>query len=115
MQRMLDPKQTEELLEAFARAHNLVPADASRIKSPAELTRPMRRLITLAEATGIRWLAWSSKLRLLLLMGAPSLDLSRERGCPVLQVQVFDEEGTLLDSCNCLRTTEGKLERCPLS
>ena len=112
LQCMQDPKQTEQLLEALAQALGLMPEKSLRIRFPAELTRPLRRLTTLAEATGISWLAWDAATRLWLLMGAPSLELSRERGRPVLQVQLFDEEGTLLDSINAVCTTEGKWQRC---
>jgi hypothetical protein len=111
LQRIQDPRETEYLLAGSARSHNLLPPESVRITSPAELTRPLRRLITLAEATGRSWLAWSVGLRLWLLTGAPSLELARERGRPVLQLQLFDEDGGLSDSWSCVCTTSGEWAR----
>jgi hypothetical protein len=106
------PQRAQDLLESFAWAQIYVPAHADRVRSRAELTPALRRLAARSESRGSAWLGWTDNGYLWLLTATPSLELSRERRQPVLQVQVFNEPGELTDSLICVYGADHKWRRC---
>ena len=44
--------------------------------------------------------------------GTTSLEMSRERGRPVLQLRVYDQQGALDEALTCVQTATNTWERC---
>jgi hypothetical protein len=107
------PNQCEELVEACVRARKMVPPGAVRLTSLSDLSVPLRRLArknALPESSV--WLAWGDAGAMWFVAGTTSLELSRERGRPVLQLRVYNAEGKLDEALTCVQTTANTWEEC---
>ena len=107
------PNHCEELVEACVRGRKMVPQGAFRLTSLSELSIPLRRLArknALPESSV--WLAWGDAGAMWFVAGTTSLELSRERGRPVLQLRVYNEEWTLDEALTCVQTRANNWERC---
>jgi len=94
----------------------MVPQDAVRLTSLSELSIPLRRLArTNALGESAVWRAWSENAVIWFVVGTISLELSRERGRPVLQMRVYDREGTLDEALTCVQTRGSGWERIDVS
>jgi hypothetical protein len=106
------PNLCEQSVDACVRSRNMVPHDAVRLTSLSELTTPLRRLArTNAMAESAVWLAWSDDGPIWFVTGTISLELSRERGRPVLQMRVYNRDGALDEALTCMNTTANVWER----
>jgi|ERR1700728_2848099 hypothetical protein len=108
-----EPNHCEELVEACVHGIKMVPQGAVRMTSLSDLSIPLRRLArknALPESSV--WLAWGDAGAMWFVAGTTSLDLSRERGRPVLQLRVYNEEGTLDEALTCVQTSANNWERC---
>lgn len=101
----------ERLLEALVTRADLVPTGAHQIRNPASVPKELRRIAEEAIKTGRLWSCWAHTFRTWLFTGEMSLSLSRERGAPVLQVDVYEEDG-LKDSGLWMPNLDGKWNRC---
>jgi hypothetical protein len=107
------PNRCEELVEACVRARKMVPEAAVRMNSLSDLSIPLRRLArknALPESSV--WLAWGDDDAMWFVAGTASLELSRERGRPVVQLRVYDEEGRLDEALTCVQTAANNWEQC---
>ena len=107
------PNHCEELVDACVRGRKMVPDGAIRMTSLSELSIPLRRLArknALGESSV--WLGWTDAGAMWFVTGTTSLDLSRERGRPVLQLRVYNEEGALDEALTCVQTPANTWERC---
>jgi hypothetical protein len=57
-------------------------------------------------------LAWSEGAAMWFVAGTTSLEMSRERGRPVLQLLIYGEDGALNEALNCVQTAANTWERC---
>jgi len=106
------PNLCEQSVDACVRGRNMVPHDAIRLTSLSELTIPLRRLArTNALAESAVWLAWSDDGPIWFVTGTISLELSRERGRPVLQMRVYNRDGALEEALTCMHTSADVWER----
>lgn len=106
------PNHCEQLVDACVRGRTMVPHGAVRMTSLSELSIPLRRLArkdALGESSV--WLAWTDAGAMWFVRGTTSLDLSRERGRPVLQLRVYNEEGALDEALTCVQTLANSWER----
>jgi hypothetical protein len=101
----------ERLLEALVVRANLVPEGAHRIRQPASVPRELRRIAAHASEKGRVWSCWVYGFRSFLFTGEMSLPLSRERGVPVMLVDLYDAKG-LKDSAPWMPDPDGKWRRC---
>lgn len=107
------PNHCEELVDACVRARKMVPQGAVRMTSLSELSIPLRRLARKnALPESAVWLAWGDAGATWFVTGAISLELSRERGRPVLQLLVYKENGALDEALTCVQTGSNNWERC---
>ena len=90
------PARVERLLKAFATESGLLPAGARRVRKQKALPRELQGIVSRAIAH--TWVAFSSGSRYWLFTGVASLALSRLRKAPVLQVNLYDERGALIDT-----------------
>jgi len=109
---ILVPDRTLGLLESFAWSVVGVPAGAHRLQSLNELPPQLRRHVGVGPNRQYVWYAWSVGERMSLLTGALSLERSRERGRPVLEVRSYGDDGLLEESATWLRTRADQWERC---
>jgi hypothetical protein len=87
------PNLCEQSVDACVRGRKMVPRDAVRLATLSDLTIPLRRLArTNALGESAVWLAWSSARTIWFVTGVISLELSRERGRPVLQMHLYNRE-----------------------
>jgi hypothetical protein len=106
------PNLSEQSVDACVRGRKMVPHDAVQVTTLSELTIPLRRLArTNALAESAVWRAWSDDGAIWFVAGTISLELSRERGRPVLQMRVYNREGTLQEALTCMHTTANVWER----
>jgi hypothetical protein len=107
------PNQCEALVESCVRGRRMVPNSAVRLTSLSELSLPLRRLARKNAMPGSSvWLAWGEGDAMWFVTGMSSLELSRERGRPVLQLLVYNENGALKEALTCVQTAANNWEQC---
>jgi hypothetical protein len=97
------PNHTLGLLESFATHVLRVPRGARRVQRIDDLPPQLRRHIGVGPDKQYVWFAWTVDERVSLVTGAFSLELSRERGRPVLEVRSYDAEGLLDEAATWVR------------
>jgi hypothetical protein len=107
------PSHCEQLVDACVRGRRMVPSSAVRT-TLAELSIPLRVLAQRNSSLGdsTAWLAWSEGAVMWFVAGTTSLEMSRERGRPVLQLRVYDQQGALDEALTCVQTVTNSWERC---
>jgi len=112
LRRIQEPSRVERLLEACVSRLSLVPPDACQIRDPNGLPASLRAVLVRARKQGQVWACWANPSRLWFFTCDMSLDLSRERGSPVLRVSRYSEDGALDDSGTWLVDPRGQWTRC---
>jgi hypothetical protein len=105
------PSQIERLLESLVSHTELVPSGAYPIRDLKSVPRELRSIAAQATKQGRAWACWAQSFRNWLFIGEMSLALSRERGRPVLKVDVHDESG-FKDSGLWMPDRDGRWHRC---
>ena len=105
-----EPSQIERLLEAFAARSGLVPEGAYRVRESSALSEELRGL--LLRAPGHVWVSFSNGSQSWLFIGAVSVGLSYERNAPVLWVNGYSKDATLIESGAWAVDHDGKWRRC---
>lgn len=105
------PSHVGRLLEALIAHGNLVPAGAHQIRNLGEVPRELQTMAEQAGKKGRVWSCWAHTFRTWMFTAEMPLSLSRERGTPVLQVDLYDEDG-LKDSGLWTSDRQGKWSRC---
>jgi len=105
------PPHVERLLDGLVTRARLVPQDAYQIRDPGSVPKDLRRIAKLAAVNGRAWSCWTYRIRTWLVTGEMLIPLSRERGAPVLQVDVYDEDGPK-DSGLWMIARDGTWSRC---
>ena len=105
------PSHIERLLETLVVRAKLVPQDSYQIRDPASVPKELRKIAILAAKSGRAWCCWSHGSRSWLFTGEMPLALSRERGAPVMQVDIYDEDGSK-DSGLWTPDRDGGWQRC---
>ena len=106
------PSGSLSLLESLATSFMQDPAAARLISTLDELPPRHRARIGGGADQQYLWFAWEEGSRTRLVTGALSLEHSRERGRPVLEARVYDENGLLEESGEWVRTVDNGWERC---
>jgi hypothetical protein len=98
LRRIQEPSRVERLLDAYISRANILPSDSYQVRRPDELPGKLRVVVARAIEQGEVWACWASRSHVRLFTCHLSLDLSRERGAPVILVRVYDEAADLTDS-----------------
>ena len=106
------PTHVERLLEALIVRAGLVPQDAYQLRHPRAVPRALRSIAMHATENGRVWSCWADGLHTWLFIGEMSLPLSRERGAPVVQVDLYNDDGSS-DSGLWTPDRDGGWRRCP--
>lgn len=106
-----EPSHIERLLENLVSHAELVSPGAYPVRDLKSVPRELRGVATQAVQQGPAWSCWEHDLRNWMFTAEMSLALSRERGRPVLQVDVHDENG-FRDSGRWIADRDGRWSRC---
>jgi hypothetical protein len=106
------PSEVERLLESYILRAEILPSDASRIRIAGSMPKELRGVVMQAVKLGKTWSCWTQGHRTWLFTAEMSLELSRERGAPVLQVSLYGNDGTLRESAVLTTGPSGKWQRC---
>jgi hypothetical protein len=107
-----NPQRTALMLESWALSQSFLPAQAYRVRTLKELSLPLRDIARRCNGGESVWSAWTDGLRIWFVAAVPSLELSRERGKPVLQVKVLDEGGMMIRAEHCVYTMSHGWQQC---
>jgi hypothetical protein len=112
LKQLQQPTQVERLLHEVVKGVGMVPANAHLIRDHDSVSAAFRR--TILQATNLRqtWASWADEHEhVWLFVAEMPLALSRERGTPVLQVDVYREDGEMHETGRWVNS-EGKWSRC---
>jgi len=112
LRRIQEPSRVERLLDAYVSRSQVLGADAHQIRDPSALPKTLRDVLTRARHQGQVWTCWEDRSRMWLFTCDMSLELSRERGAPVLQVNRYTEDGGLDESGRWIADPHGLWSRC---
>jgi len=101
----------QRLLEALVVRAKLVPEHAYQVRLTSALPKQLRELAERASKDGRVWACWAQGFRAWLFIAEMPLDLSRERGSPVMQVDIYDEGGVKNSGLWTLNQ-DGTWQRC---
>lgn len=105
------PSRIERLLVAFALRSGIVSPHAHMVRDQRLMPAVLQGVIFRAMRQDRAWCAWKDNSRTWLLTCEMLLDRSRECGSPVLDVQLYGEDGALEDSASWAVDKEGKWAR----
>lgn len=89
------PSRIAALLGSLLQAPGRLPGRARQITDRSDLPSALQKVVLKSQHTEQVWSAWTDEGRIWLFMAEMSLELSRERGCPVLQVGSYEMDGKL--------------------
>jgi len=111
LRQLQEPPQVERLLNVLASGSKVLPPGAYQIHGHSAVPRELRKLALRATQKGQAWSCWAHTFQTWLFTGEMSLPLSRERGAPVLLVNLYNDGG-LQDSAPWMPDRNGKWCRC---
>jgi len=111
LRRMQQPYRIERLLKAYILRSGLLPEGSYQIH-PRVLPSELRGVLIRATEQRRVCAAWAHGFRTWLFTCDMPLDMSRQHGTPVLQVDLYDEDGGLKDSGAWTLDHAGKWHRC---
>jgi hypothetical protein len=106
------PSEVERLLESYIHRANILPKDANPIRVAGAVPRELRGLVMQAVKLGKTWSCWTFGSQTWLFTAEMSLELSRERGTPVLQINLYGGDGSLHESAALTNDPTGKWQPC---
>ena len=106
------PAEVERLLESYILRAHLLPKDATRVATASSVPTALRGLVIQAAKQGKTWSCWTYGARTWLFTAEMSLELSRERGAPVLQVHLYGDDGSLREAAALTTDPTGQWQRC---
>lgn len=106
------PSRIEKLLETMVVRAGLVPDGACQLRDRSKLPSALEHVLIRAASAERVWTCWTDGLRIWLFTAEMSLALSRERGTPVLAVDVYSECGVLKEVGHWTSDRDGNWQRC---
>jgi hypothetical protein len=100
--------QVGELLESYIAQSSVVPKGSYQIHKLQSVPLEVRKVLTQAVKEGQTWSCWAHGLRTWLFTCNMCRPLSRERGTPVLQVNLYGSDGELRDHGSWMPDQTGK-------
>lgn len=107
LQTLVDPRQARLLLESYVANAAALPAPARQQSDTARLPLAFQERAEQAEAQGSVWNAWAHGSNAWLFVGQLNLNRARERGQPVLEIEVYDYERRTKCRTIALRSPDG--------
>jgi hypothetical protein len=101
------PTALEGLLGSLVASQHWVTAESPRIFKRSDLPTALQKLTNKAVKGDGAWLAWTGYDGIRLFIVEMSLDLSRERGYPVIKVNYYNDKAQLLKYSVWVQLTDG--------
>jgi len=112
LRRIQQPSQVERLLDAYISRSTVLPQGSYQIRDPNAVPTGLQRIVSQATEQGKVWSCWrTSSSDTLLFTCEISMPLSRKRGTPVLQVCLYNKDGSLRDSDSWTTDRAGTWQR----
>lgn len=111
LRKLQEPTSLSRLLDALIVRAMLVPLGAHQIRSADAVPAELRGIAELAVETGRAWSCWTYGVHTWMFTGTMPLAISREHRRPVLQVDIYGNDG-LRDSGLWMSDGDGKWQRC---
>jgi len=102
-----EPSALEILLGSLVASQHWVTAEAPRISERRDLPSALQKLTIKAVKGDGAWQAWTCYDGIRLFIAEMSMDLSRERGYPVLKVSYYNDEAQLQKYGVWVQLTDG--------
>jgi len=112
LRKIQHPAEVERLLESYIQRAEIVPKDATCIRIAGAVPIELRGVVMRAVKLGKTWSCWTHGYQTWIFTAEMSLELSRERGSPVLQVNLYGDDGSLRESAALTTDPSGKWQRC---
>ncbi len=109
---MQHPGHAVQLLDSYIRREGRLPRDSQRLTQGSQLTPSLEKLAERSTEDGNVWRAWSDDRAIWLWTCEVSLDRSRERGMPVMEVSRYDEFGGIEESGTWVCLGNDNWQRC---
>ena len=106
------PRRLSNLLDSLTGSWQILPPGLTRITSAPLLPAPLRLLGRCIERGDSLWRAWTDGARIWFFEALFSLELSRERGKPVVQLKQYDEAGDVKRVLTYVSTPEHGWQQC---
>lgn len=106
------PLEVERLVESYVTRVARLPWSAYRMRTAATVPKPLRGLVMQAVKGGKTWSCWADGTQTWLFVAEMSFALSRERGAPVLQINLYGDDGSLRETGTLMLDQTGKWCRC---
>jgi hypothetical protein len=104
------------LLRELVQTFNVVPKDAHEVCDRTSLPLGLQRFVRSAAHLEASWACWMDDAgHAWFYFAEMPLELSREYGKPVLQIDRYEEDGSLLETSKWLEGRDGKWRRVPTS
>lgn len=108
------PSKVGMLLESLILTLDELPSRAHKVADRSDLPSVLQKLVfKLQKSEGV-WSAWAHQERVWFFSAEMSLPLSRERGCPALQVASYNESGKMQAWRLWVRLNDGTWQQCTL-
>ena len=112
LRRIQEPSRVERLLAAYISRSATLPHGSYQIRDPRGLPPSLKSLVSQATVKGEAWSCWAYGAQLWLYTCEMSLELSRERGAPVILVRQYNQDAEVTDSATWRFVAEGAWTRC---
>lgn len=106
------PGHAVELLDSFIRLAANLPRESHRLTHDSQLTPSLEKLAQRSADDGNVWRAWTDDRAIWLWTCEVSLDRSRERGLPVMEVRRYDEFAQIEERGTWVRVQNDRWQRC---
>lgn len=104
---LVDPKQAQLLLDSFVTRSALLPQTARKQNDLVRMPLALQEQAEQATERSQVWSAWSSNPAAWLFVGELNLARSRERGLPVLEIEIYDYDRRTRNRVTAMRNRDG--------
>jgi hypothetical protein len=108
------PSRLAVLPDSLVISQNWVSDNAPQVTDRSELSSALQRLAVNASNGGGAWRAWWSHDGVRLFATEMSMELSRERGFPALNVRYYNDQARLQSYTMWVQSTDATWRRCAL-
>jgi hypothetical protein len=108
------PSRIAALLDSLVQSRGQLSATALKVTDCSELPSALQRIVIKSQHTQQVWSAWNDAQGISLYTAEMSLELSRERGCPALQVGTYEMNGKLMGWKLWACLNDGTWQQCAL-
>lgn len=106
------PNRVGDLVDSLIGSKNFLPKHVTRVTSASLLPAPLRLLSRCIDRRDCVWRSWTDGNQIWFFEASFSLDLSRERGKPVIQLREYDEASEIVRVLTFVSTGHHQWQQC---